>query len=70
MHPGGGGASGGSTGPFSGGTSLTATIGARIFETPGAATVASGAGAVTAGAAATGATPATPASGTSTLNNS
>ena len=64
------GSSGGSTGPFSGATSLTATVGARMFETPGAATAVAGAGAVTTGAAATGTTPGTPASGTSTLNNS
>ncbi len=64
------GSSGGSTGPFSGATSLTATIGARMFETPGAATAIGGAGATSTASAATGSTPATPASGTSTLNNS
>ena len=66
---GGGASGGGSTGPFSGATSLTATIGARMFDTPGAvATI--GAGAAGTASAATGSTPVTPASGASTLNNS
>jgi len=60
---------GGSTGPFSGATSLSATIGARMFETPSAAVTVAGSGATATGAASTGATPAPP-GGTSTLNNS
>jgi hypothetical protein len=61
---------GGSTGPFSGGSSLTATIAARMFETPGALTTIGGAGTSSTGTAVTGVTPATPSAGTSTLNNS
>jgi Tfp pilus assembly protein PilO len=59
-----------STGPFSGGNSLTAAISARMFETPSAVAVVGGGSATSTGAGATGSTPATPASGASTLNNS
>ena len=62
---------GGSTGPFSGASSLTATIAARMFETPGV--VSTGAAALGGGTSSTasssGGTSTSP-GGTSTLNNS
>ena len=62
--------SGGSTGPFSGASELTATISARMFETPSSVVTSPGSGVSTVGAPAGGASSAAPGANTTTLNNS